>query len=79
MLQKIVIQAVVNFFVICSNTVNPIRAVFNFCVEQLFFSKKCQAIACQAISFQAVHPHSFQGLLSRLFDWAQTSQVGSVV
>jgi hypothetical protein len=71
--------AVVNFFVICSYTVNPIRAVFNFCVEKLFFSKKCRAIACRAMAIQAVHPHSFQGLLSRLFDRVQTSQVGSVV
>ena len=45
-------------FVICSNPVNLIQSVFNSGVEQLFFSKKCQAILCRAIAIWAVHPRS---------------------
>ncbi len=37
---------VVTFFVICSNPVNPIQAVFIFCVDQLISCQKCLAMAC---------------------------------
>ncbi len=38
--------------------INWIRAVNQFCVEQLICCQKCRAIACRAIAIQAVHPHS---------------------
>ncbi len=49
-------QEVVTFFVICSYLVNLIWAVFNFCVKQLFFIKKCQPITYWPIAIRAVHP-----------------------
>jgi hypothetical protein len=37
--------------------INWIRAVYQFCVEQLISSQKCRANDCRAIAFRAVHPH----------------------
>jgi hypothetical protein len=39
--------------------INWIRAVYQFCVEQLISCQKCRANDCRAIAFRAVHPHSF--------------------
>jgi len=47
-----------HFFLICLNLVNPIWAVFKFCVDQLISCQKCWAIECQAIPIQAVNSHS---------------------
>ncbi len=38
--------------------INWIRAVYQFCVEQLICCQKCRATACRAIAIRAVHPHS---------------------
>jgi hypothetical protein len=40
--------------------INWIRAVYQFCVEQLISCQKCRANGCRAIAFRAVHPHSIQ-------------------
>ncbi len=39
--------------------INWIRAVYQFCVEQLICCQKCWANGCRAIAIRAVHPHSF--------------------
>ena len=40
--------------------INWIRAVYQFCVEQLICCQKCRANACRAIAIRAVHPHSIR-------------------